>query len=158
MNAYAFNVTPLNGYETQFGAGNAAIVLSGMAAVGAAQQASSSAVIRVVGAGQADAGAARFADGTATITLGATADGLLPILARGAGLIALGGKQGLPDTTPVPTVYYRAPLIRRVDTFADIRLIRVPSDPYMGRRVIKADGEPRQIRVPADATTQGGQA
>ena len=67
MNAYAFNVTPLNGYETQFGAGNAAIVLSGMAAVGAAQQASSSAVIRVVGAGQADAGAARFADGTATI-------------------------------------------------------------------------------------------
>lgn len=156
MNAYAFNVTPLNGYETQFGAGNAAIVLSGMAAVGAAQQASSSAVIRVACVGQADAGAARFAGGEATITLSATADGLLPIMAQGAGLIMLGGSHGLPDTTPVSSVYDQAPHIRRVDAYADSRLVRVPSDPLMGSRIIKVDGDVRMIRVPAD--TEGGQA
>lgn len=139
MNTYAFNVAPMAGYETQFGASSAAIVIT------------------ATGNGtKAQIGAA-----VAPITISAAGNGVPFSAARvkfgqASSAIILSAKHGIPASHPVPITYYRAPLIRLVESIADPRVIKVPAVEAGPPRIIKCDADLRVIRVPADQ--QGGQA
>ncbi len=144
MNFYAINVAPLNGNETQNGAGSAAVAVvtagngtladlgAGAAALaltvtGASSTVSlgtSAALISIVMAG-ADA-SVQQATSAAQIVLSGEGETKVAVQAEGDAVINLAMRFAIPRPLSVPIAYHSSP--RVVHAQSDARTITVPAD------------------------------
>lgn len=154
MNLYALNATPLNGHDTLFASGAAAIVVAGAGAAASLQQAQGAASLQVAATGEAvltrtaqgqalmtiaaqgRPSASYIASGAATIDLTPSARASLAMLGQGAGMLTFGGRYAVPTALPIPAVYAKA--TRQVRANADARQIRVPVDPPVSVREMRS--------------------
>lgn len=150
MNLYALNATSLNGHDTLFASGSAAIVVAGAGTTASLQKAQGAAAMQVAATGDAVLArkaqgqallkitvqgwpsATYFASGAATIDLKPSARASLAVLGQGDGALTFGGRYAVPATLPIPAAY--ADATRRIQAFADMRRVRVLADPPLSVR------------------------